>query len=142
MQLYVVADHSTPDHVEQRLERDPLGVEQELVWSVEDPEVAEQLALWGEERGVAAGPRGERLDVVGDLAVEERLGFAARERELPALGAVDDATAFGDGGVLGGRCGGGGHDFKIARPPRCGRYVSLCDRNRPERRQKLNLVLP
>ena len=45
----------------------------------------------------------ERLDVVGDLAVQELLGLGAGERELAALGAVDEAAALGQGAVLGAR---------------------------------------
>jgi hypothetical protein len=44
----------------------------------------------GQERGVAAGPRLEPLDVVGHLAVQERLGLGTGERELAALGAIHD----------------------------------------------------
>ena len=47
VQLRVVADHPAADQVEQRLQRDPLGVEQQLVARVEHAEVAEHLALGG-----------------------------------------------------------------------------------------------
>ena len=91
VQLDVAAELVAPDHVEQLLQRDPLGVEQQLVAEVEDPQVAEHLALVGEERGVAAVPGVERLDVVGHLAVQELLGLGTGQRELAALGAVDQA---------------------------------------------------
>ena len=49
VQLDVVADLEAADHVEERLQRDALGVEQQLVAAVEDAQVAEHLALVGEE---------------------------------------------------------------------------------------------
>ena len=78
---------------------DALGVEQQLVAGVEDPQVAQHLALGGEERRVAALARGQRLDVVGDLALEEALGLRAGQRELAALGAVEQSARLGE------RCG-------------------------------------
>jgi DNA polymerase-3 subunit epsilon len=73
VQLDVVAEREAADHVEQLLERHPLGVEQQLGARVEDPQVAEHLALRRQERRVAAAPRHERLDVVRDLPLEELL---------------------------------------------------------------------
>ncbi len=64
VQLHLVADAEPPDHVEQLLERDPLGVEQELVARVEDPQVAEHLALRRQKSGIATLSGGQRLDVV------------------------------------------------------------------------------
>ena len=84
-----------PNHVEQLLQGDALGVEQQLAAGVEHAQVAEHLALVREERGVAAAARHEPLDVVGDLALEERLGLGSGERELAALGAVDEAARVG-----------------------------------------------
>ena len=81
------------DHVEELLQRHPLAVEQQLVAEVEDPHVAEHLALVGEEGGVAAVARRQADDVVGHLAVQEVLGLRARQRELAALGAIDDERA-------------------------------------------------
>ena len=89
VQLDVVADAEPPDHVEQPLERDALGVEQQLVAGGQDPQIAEHLALGRQERGVAAGAVGEPLDVVRHLALEEAARVRTRERELAALGAVD-----------------------------------------------------
>ena len=54
-----------------------LGVEQQLVAGVEDPQVAEHLPLVGQEGRVAALAGHERLDVVRHLAVEELLRLAA-----------------------------------------------------------------
>ena len=64
VQLHRVADAEAAHHVEQLLQGDALGVEQDLVSRVEDADVAEHLALGGEEGGVAAGPGRQRLDVV------------------------------------------------------------------------------
>ena len=54
VQLDLVADPEAADHVEQLLQRDALGIEQQLVAGVEDAQVAEHLALRSEKRGVAA----------------------------------------------------------------------------------------
>ena len=101
VELDGVADAEAPDHVEQPLEGDAFGVEQQLVAGVEDPQVAEHLPLGREERRVAAGAGGERLDVVADLALEERLRVRAGEGELAALGAVERAAGLGQRAVLG-----------------------------------------
>ena len=76
--------------LEQRLQREALGVEQPLAGGGEDAQVAQHLALRGQERRVATLAVGERLDVVGHLAVEERLAIHAREGELAPFGAVDE----------------------------------------------------
>ena len=94
VQLDVAAELEAADHVEELLEGGALAVEEQLVARVEHAEVAEHLALVGEERGVAAGAGLEALDVVRHLAVEELLRLAPRERELAALGAVDDRAAL------------------------------------------------
>ena len=65
-------------------------VEQQLVARVEDPQIAEHLALVRQEGGVAALAGDERLDVVRDLAMEELLGLGTAEGQLAPLGAVDD----------------------------------------------------
>src|SRR5581483_6305679 len=69
----LVPDAESPDHVEELLQGDTLGVDQQLLARVEDPQVAEHLALWGQERRVATLARLERLHVVRDLALEEGL---------------------------------------------------------------------
>jgi hypothetical protein len=107
VQLDPEADGRAADHVEDGLQRGALGVQQQLVAGVEDPEVTEHLALRREQRCVEAGAGYERLDVVRDLSGEERLRVGAAERELAALGAVDQPGALGDrpagvGGVSGG----------------------------------------
>ena len=78
VQLDVAPELVAADHVEELLQRDPLAVEQQLVAEVEDPQVAEHLALVGEEGGVAAVTRRQAEDVVGHLAVQEVLGLGAR----------------------------------------------------------------
>jgi hypothetical protein len=85
VQLHVVAEAEAADDVEQLLQRDALGVEQDLLAGVEDPHVGEHLALGAQQRRVAPRPGHERLDVVGDLALQERLGVGAGEGELAAL---------------------------------------------------------
>ncbi len=107
MQLDVVADLEAADHVEQLLQRDALGVELQLrrrsvraLAGREDAQVAEHLALVREERRVAPFARGEVGQLVGDLAVEELHGAGAGQRELAALGAVEQAAALADDAVL------------------------------------------
>jgi hypothetical protein len=78
------------DHREELLQDAALAVEQQLVAGVEDPQVAEHLPLVREEGGVAAASLAQPLDVVGHLAVQEHLRLRAGERELAALGAVDE----------------------------------------------------
>ena len=82
---------------------DALGVEPELVVGVEHPQVGQHLALVGQQRRVAAAAGDQRLDVVGDLAGEQLLGLRPRERELAALGAVDERDLLGQEAV--GGCG-------------------------------------
>ncbi len=88
MQLYAVAHRVAADHVEQLLQGRPFGVQQQLVVAVEHAQVTEHLALLREERRVGAGARGERADLLRDLAVEKFLGIGTAERELAALGAI------------------------------------------------------
>ncbi len=54
VKLDPITDAEAADHVEQLLKRRPLGVEQQLIAGVQDPKVAQHLALRGEERRVAA----------------------------------------------------------------------------------------
>ena len=89
MQLNVVSEAELPDHVEQGLKRDPLGVEQQFICGIEDPQIAEHLALRGQERGVAALTALQALHVVTDLPLQERLGVGAGQRELAAIGAIE-----------------------------------------------------
>jgi len=82
------ADRRPAQLVEERLERDPLAVEVELGSLAADPQhpqVAEHLALVGQQRGVAAVALLERLDLVGDLARQQARRLAAGEGELAAL---------------------------------------------------------
>jgi hypothetical protein len=115
VQLHVVADAEPPDHVEQLLERDALGVEQQLVSGIEHAEVSKHLALWGQERCIAALARGQRLDVVGHLALQEAPRVRARERELAAIRAIEQARGLGDRAVLGSERVDGCHDDKDNR---------------------------
>ncbi len=69
VQLDIESDAEAADHVEQLLQRDALGVEQQFLAGVEDAQIPEHLALGGEERGVAAGAGGQALDVVGHLTL-------------------------------------------------------------------------
>ena len=66
------------------------------VLAAQDAQVGAQLALVVEDRRVAAAAGRERLHVVGDLALEEVDRLAAAQRELGALGAVDQAGGLGD----------------------------------------------
>jgi hypothetical protein len=109
VQLDVHAELEAPDHVEELLERRALGVDPQLRAGVQHAQVPEHLALVGEERGVAAVPRLERLDVVRDLAVEEGLRLGPGERELAAFGAVGERACLARGAVLGGELIGDGH---------------------------------
>ena len=97
VQLDRVADLEAADHVEQPLQRDALGVEQELrrrlrriLAQREDAQVAEHLSLVREEGRVAALARAQVRELVRHLAVEELDRSGARQRELAALGAIQE----------------------------------------------------
>ena len=64
VQLHRVADAEAAHHVEELLEGDALGVQEDLVSGIEDADVTEHLALGGEKGGVAAASGRQRLDVV------------------------------------------------------------------------------
>ena len=55
----------------------------------------------GQERGIATLARLQADELVGDLPVQELDRARAGERELAALGAVDQAAALGQRRVLG-----------------------------------------
>jgi hypothetical protein len=97
VQLAVEADLEAPQGVEERLEGRSLAEEQQLASGIEHAQVGEHLALVREQRGVAAAAGLEGLDLVADLPVEELLRSGARQRELPALGAVDEGGALRHG---------------------------------------------
>ena len=118
VQLDLEAKAEAADHVEQLLERHSLGVEQDLVAGIEDPQVAQHLALGGEKRGVTALARGQHLDVVGHLALEEALGVPAGQRQLAALGAVQQSARLGGGAVIRRRGRDRAHPQNIAIPVR------------------------
>jgi len=103
VQLDVVADLKAPDHVEQRLQRRALGVEQQLGDGVahgQHAQVAEHLALVRQKRRVAPAAVAEADDVVGHLAGEKRLRIAAGQREPATLGAVVQAAVVRQRTVL------------------------------------------
>jgi len=88
VQLGVEADVEPPQGVEERLQRRSLAQQQQLVGrrgDVQHAQVGEHLPLGRQQRRVAAGPGLERLDLVADLPVEERLGLGPGQRELAAL---------------------------------------------------------
>ena len=122
VQLDVVADLEAAHEVEERLQRRAVGVEQQLglagavaVLGVEHAQVAEHLALVGQEGRVAAAAGGQALDVVRHLAREEGLALGAGERELAALGAVDEAAILRQRPILAGEViGQRGHEARIA----------------------------
>ena len=82
---------------------DPLGVEQQLVLGREHAHLGEHPPLVGEQRRVDAAAGRDARDVVGEQRVEVGGGVRAADRELAALGAVDQRDALGRGGVLRGR---------------------------------------
>jgi hypothetical protein len=95
VQLAVEADLEAAQRVEERLQGGALAEQEELVARVDDPQVGEHLALVRQQGGVAALARLERLDLVADLPVEERLRVGPGQGELAALGAVDEGGALG-----------------------------------------------
>jgi len=116
VQLGLPAHRAAAQGVEERLERHALGVEPELRAGVDDPQVGQHLALVGQQGGVAAAAGRERLDVVRDLAGEQLLGLGPGQRELAALGAIDERDLLGQQAV--GGCGlddGGGHPSRVVQ---------------------------
>jgi hypothetical protein len=113
VQLGAPADQPAADLVEQRLQRDALGQEQEAVVGGDHPQVAEHAALVGQQRGVAAVAGLERGDLVADLAVEELARLVPGEQQLAQLGAVDEAGTARAGLVRGGKGIDGGHVASI-----------------------------
>ncbi len=116
VQLGLPAHRAAAQVVEQRLERHPLGVDPQLGAGVEHAQVGQHLALVGQQGGVAAGAGRERLDVVRDLAGEQLLGLRPGQRELAALGTVDEGDLLGQQAV--GGCGlgdGGGHPSRVVQ---------------------------
>ena len=129
MQLHAIADLEAADHVEQRLQRHALGVEEQLerlccavptglggfcfaaararlVLGVEcqDAQVSEHLALVREKGRVAAFPATQVGELVRHLAVEELDGLRAGQDQLAPLGAVHEtARALQRGVVIGER---------------------------------------
>ena len=89
-----VVDHRVPNR---------LCIEPQKVIGPQDPEIGAQLALVVEDHRVAAAARSERLDVVGDLALEELHRARAADHELRAIGAIDQSGGLGEQLVLAGR---------------------------------------
>jgi hypothetical protein len=92
-------------------------IEPELVFvQQQDSHVALDVTLALEEGGVAAGPRFQRLDVVGDLALQVLGGIGATDDQLAARGAVEHPSAFTQDPVLGVDLGqqGGSHPYSLS----------------------------
>ena len=66
----------------------------------QDAHVGADLALAVEQRRVATGAGLERLDVVGQLALEELGGLGAADGELRPGGAIDQPRALAERPVL------------------------------------------
>ena len=116
MQLGLPAHRAAAQGVEQRLQRHALGVDPQLRGGVEHAQVGEHLALVGQQGGVAAAARRERLDVVRDLAGEQLLGLRPGERELAALGAIDEGDLLGQPAIGGSILdAGGGHPSRVVQ---------------------------
>jgi hypothetical protein len=78
-----------------------LGVDPERVGrQPQHPHVRLHVALAVEQGGVAALTRRQRLDVVGELALEVVGGLGAGDEEHAALGAVDQSSALAERPVL------------------------------------------
>ena len=79
-----------------------VDVHQQLVQLVEleHPHVRDHPAVGGQQGRVTSAPRFERLDVVGQKALQERPPVAPFERELPPPVSVDQADALVKGSIL------------------------------------------
>ena len=96
MQLGVEADARAVQDVEDRLQRRALGVEQQLGAGVEDAQVAEHLALGREQRRVAAAASVEASTSFVTWPLRNAFAPGAGERELAALGAVEQPARLAD----------------------------------------------
>ena len=63
-------------------------------------QVGEHLALGAEQRRIAAAAVPESCHVVGDLTLQELTCVVSTQRELPALGAVQQRAGADGGAVL------------------------------------------
>jgi len=78
-----------------------LGVDQQAVGGEsQHPHVGADLALAVEERRVTALAGCERLDVVGELSLQELRPLAAADHQAGAIGAVEEPRLLADGAVL------------------------------------------
>jgi hypothetical protein len=103
------------------IERLGLEVDPEPVrFESQDPHVGLHVALAIQQCGVAARARGARLDVVGELALEELERVVAGHQQLAPLGALDNARALAERAVLAVELdeGIGGHGAILGRPRR------------------------
>ncbi len=107
VQVGAEADEAVAQRVEDRLERDALHVQQQLVPGVQDPQLAEHLALRRQHGRKLARPGRERRDVVRDDAVERLRAVLAGDRQPAAVPAVDQRGAVAQGGA--GGIGAGDH---------------------------------
>ncbi len=93
-----------------------LGVEPDLVRrQSQHPQVGLHVALAVEQRRVGALARLQRLDVLGQLALQVLGRFAARDQELAAVATIEQAALLAQlpvlGVELGDRRGGHRHRF-------------------------------
>ena len=95
MQLDLPSERAVAQRVEQRLQRDALAVEQQLILTSQDPHLGEHVALGVEQRGVSAAADRDRGDVLREQRIEERHRFLAAQRELSAIGVINPAGRLG-----------------------------------------------
>ena len=100
VQLRCVADAKPRQRVEQRLQGDALGVEQQLLVAAQDPDLGEHSPFGVEQRCVGAAAGRDRGDVVGEQRIEEGDRVSAAQRELAALRAIELANGRGRRGVF------------------------------------------
>ena len=102
------------------------------VASAEDAHVGLHVALAVEERRVTALVRTERLDVVGELALQVLEGIRAADEDLAAPGAVEQPAFLAQLAVLGVEldCRRFGHPIRFYERPALGlfRLIKICFR--------------
>ena len=78
-----------------------MSIRNSILADPQHPHVGLDLALAVEQGGVAAFARRERLDVVGQLTLQELRGLAAADHEARPAGAIDQPGLLTQGAVLG-----------------------------------------